>query len=171
MQKSIELYNKGGNTAFALQLCFQMEKDLPTNSPQAARSKSSVAVFDMINSIVKTLDTKTSPKVLERCAEFLISHKQFDRAMELYIVAKKYIAAIDMCSKHKITITESILTRLIPEAPGSAAGDSPGDPPSSGTVSENGSSDSGRNAGKDAEQRKEVLALLASTLRDQVCVY
>lgn len=146
MQKAIELYNKGGNTPYALELCFRMDEF--TSLPGAgygnqSTSKSSVEVFEMINSIAANLDTKTSPKVLQRCAEFLIGHKQFERAMELYVIAKKFAEAIEVCAKYKITITESSLGRLVPDEGG---------------------------AGIDAVQRKEILSLLAATLRDQACL-
>lgn len=44
----------------------------------------------------------TSPQTLARCAEFLVHHKQFDKAVELFVMAKRFPQAIDMCLQHKV---------------------------------------------------------------------
>jgi intraflagellar transport protein 140 len=48
----------------------------------------------MLNSIAQDLGANTSPTTLARCAEFLMLHKQFDKAIELYVMAKRYLQAI-----------------------------------------------------------------------------
>ena len=128
LDKAAQLYHKGGDLPKALDLCFQTGGD--------PKSKTSPA-FDMLNTIAKDLGSDTSPQTLARCAEFLMQHKQFDKAIELYVMAKKYPQAVDMCLVHRVTITENIANLLTPPET------------------------------MDAVERKDILKELASALKKQ----
>ena len=104
--KAVQLYHKGGDIPRALDLCFRAGED-PTN-PQA------VVVFDMLNTIAQDLGADSSPQTLARCAEFLVQHKQFDKAVELYVMAKRYHSAVEMCLLNKVNINDEMVDKLTP---------------------------------------------------------
>jgi len=103
--KAVQLYHKGGNLPRALDLCFR--------AGETSKSQSRV-MFEMLNSIAQDLGAETSPQTLARCAEFLVQHKQFEKATELYIMARRYPQAIEMCLQNKLTITEDMAEKLSP---------------------------------------------------------
>lgn len=105
LENAVQLYHKGGDLPRALSLCFKVGESKP--------SKSS-AVFDMVNAIVQDLGAETSPQTLAKCAQFLVTHKQFDKAIELYVMARKYTDAIEMCLTHKVSMSEAMVERLSP---------------------------------------------------------
>ncbi len=109
MDKAIQLYHKGGDLAYALDLCFRS-----AGSSGKSKSQQSQAIFDMLNNIAADLGTNTSPQTLARCAEFLVQHKQYERAADLYIMAKRIPQAIDMCFTYKVDISEEMLDKLTP---------------------------------------------------------
>eukprot|EP00606_Chrysophyceae_sp_TOSAG23-5_P000414 GSChrysophyteH2.ASY1.ANO1.1513.1 assembled CDS len=88
--KAIQLYHKGGDLSRALDLCFR------------------AAVFDMMNAIVNDLGADSSSETLQKCAEFLVLHKQYERAVELFVMAKKFVEAIEMCLANRVNITEEM---------------------------------------------------------------
>ena len=48
------------------------------------------------------LGADSSPQTLARCAEFLVLHKQYEKAIELYVMAKRYRSAVEMCLQNKV---------------------------------------------------------------------
>ena len=128
LEKAIDLYHKGGDLPKALDLCFQAGEE--------KQSKSS-AIFDMLNHIAQDLGANTSPMVLARCAEFLLQHKQFEKAIELYVMAKRYLQVINLCIEHRVPLNEEMVEKLSP----------PED--------------------MNAEERKEILKELAKALKRQ----
>eukprot|EP01041_Mallomonas_annulata_P003422 gene3422-6789_t len=105
IDKAVQLYHKGGDLAKALELVFQAGGD---------KSGKSAGVFDMVNIIAADLGAETSPQTLARCAEFLMGHKQFEKAIDLYVMAKKYLQAIEMCVVHKVDMTDAMAEKLTP---------------------------------------------------------
>jgi intraflagellar transport protein 140 len=139
-EKAVQLYHKGGDYLHALDLCFkggQLDGSSSSSSSAAAAQRS--AMFDMVNVIASDLGATTSPQILARCAEFLVLHRQFDKAVELYIMAKKYPQAIEMCVQQKVTITEEMANTLTPPT----------------------------EAGYDPHERKEILSSLGRALKKQ----
>lgn len=57
-------------------------------------------------------------QVLGRCAEFFIDHGQYDKAVRLYVMGKKYNQAIELCLNQKVKITEELAEKLSPEVGG-----------------------------------------------------
>jgi intraflagellar transport protein 140 len=113
LEKAVQLYHKGGDYLHALDICFKAGQQ----SGEVNRQQRS-AMFDMVNIIAQDLGADTSPQILARCAEFLVMHKQFDKAVELYIMAKRYPHAIEMCTQHKVNITEEMAQTLTPPTEG-----------------------------------------------------
>jgi intraflagellar transport protein 140 len=105
-EKAVQLYHKAGDYPRSLDLCFRAGAD--------GTGKQSTAMFDMLNTIAQDLGAETSPQTLARCAEFLVQHKQFDRAIELFVMAKKYKMAIEMCIQHRVNISENMAKALTP---------------------------------------------------------
>jgi intraflagellar transport protein 140 len=136
-EKAVQLYHKGGDYLHALDLCFKgggQGNDATTVS-MSQRS----AMFDMVNVIASDLGATTSPQILARCAEFLVLHRQYEKAVELYIMAKKYPQAIEMCVTQKVNITEEMANILTPPT----------------------------ESGYDANERKEILGNLGRALKKQ----
>lgn len=133
-EKAVQLYHKGGDYLHALDLCFKGGQ-LDSQGNLSQRS----AMFDMVNVIASDLGATTSPQILARCAEFLVLHRQYEKAVELYIMAKKYPQAIEMCVQQKVNITEEMANILTP-------------PPE---------------AGYDTNERKEILSNLGRALKKQ----
>jgi intraflagellar transport protein 140 len=107
--KAVQLYHKGGDLPRALDLCFKAGEAQP-----AVKGQQGGGVFDMLNAIAKDLGAETSPQTLARCAEFLVLHKQFERAVELYVMAKRYNQAIEMCLQHRVNIHDDMAAQLTP---------------------------------------------------------
>jgi intraflagellar transport protein 140 len=104
-EKAIQLYRKGGDLPRALDLCFRAGENNPSKSK---------AYYEMLNAIAQDLGADTSPQTLARCGEFLVNHKQFDKAVELFVMAKRYTQAIDMCMQHRVNITDEMVKMLTP---------------------------------------------------------
>mmetsp|Transcript_14116 Transcript_14116/g.19245 ORF Transcript_14116/g.19245 Transcript_14116/m.19245 type:complete len:273 (-) Transcript_14116:1579-2397(-) len=116
--KAVQLYHKGGDIPRALDLCFRIgEEEDRINSNKTKKTvttqKASV-MFDMLNTIAQDLGAESSPQTLARCAEFLVLHKQFEKAIELYMMAKRYHSAVEMCLQHKVNITDEMVEKLTP---------------------------------------------------------
>ena len=119
LDKAVQLYHKGGDLTHALEVCFRAG-DLMNNQNGPGREKDPAKIeiakraFELLNVIAQDLGAATSPQTLARCAEFLVQHKQFEKAIELYIMAKKYLQAIEMCSNNKVVISDSMCEKLTP---------------------------------------------------------
>ena len=145
LDKAVQLYHKGGDLSHALDVCFKAG-DMMNNQRGPGREKDPAkiaiakAAFELLNVIAKDLGAATSPQTLARCAEFLVQHKQYDKAVELYIMAKKYMHAIEMCSNNRVEISDAMCEMLTPKADNSVM---------------------------DSSQRKDVLKELAKALKKQ----
>jgi len=97
--KAVALHHKAGNTAKAVELCFQF------------------SLFEQLSQIAEdpTLLEKGDPHLLGRCAEFFLDHGQWDKAVNLLAVAGEPSKALDLVLMHNITLTEPTAERLTPE--------------------------------------------------------
>ena len=109
----------------------------------------------MLNDIAADLGANTSPQTLARCAEFLMQHMQFEKAIDLYVMAKRLPQAIEMCLKSNVTITEEMAEKLTPPLAGSGSGDGSTDASGGGA----GRKDA-RASTTAADERKETLKAL-----------
>ena len=107
-EKAVLLYQRGGNVPRALDLCFRAQ------------------LFDMLRRIADSLQSGdgddsvgSSPEILNRCADFFVDHGQYEKAVQLYITAKEFDRALDMCMDHKVTITDDMAERITMEKWGS----------------------------------------------------
>ncbi|XP_077862626.1 intraflagellar transport protein 140 homolog [Saccoglossus kowalevskii] len=92
--KAVMLYHKGGHFSKALDLAFRTEQ------------------FGALQLIADDLDDTTDPVLLNKCAEFFMEHGQYDKAVELLVVAKKYFDALELCVQQSVTITEKLAEKM-----------------------------------------------------------
>jgi len=85
-----------------------------------------------------------------------MQHRQFERAIDLYILAKRFHQAIEMCATNNITITDEMAEKLTPPVP-------------SGPVESSGRDESKEGARLEdlKAERKEVLVALGKALKNQ----
>jgi len=96
LDRAVELYHRGGRTGHALQLCFEGE------------------LFDALRGISENLEEGTDPAIVEKCATFFLQHNQFDKAAALFVSAKKYKQALELCLEHNIALSEEMTEKLTP---------------------------------------------------------
>lgn len=144
LDKAVQLYHKGGDLGHALDVCFRAGDMLSNGRGGREKDPAKVAIaksaFELLNSIAEDLGAATSPQTLARCAEFLVLHKQYDKAVDLYIMAKRYMHAIEMCVNNRVDITDKMCERLTPPVDNSVM---------------------------DSSERKEILKELAKALKKQ----
>ena len=59
-------------------------------------------LFDQLQAITEELKEDTDISLLVRCGEFFMDHGQFEKAMNLFILAKKFNDAIDLAITQKV---------------------------------------------------------------------
>eukprot|EP00472_Partenskyella_glossopodia_P010486 CAMPEP_0197523546 /NCGR_PEP_ID=MMETSP1318-20131121/8451_1 /TAXON_ID=552666 /ORGANISM="Partenskyella glossopodia, Strain RCC365" /LENGTH=540 /DNA_ID=CAMNT_0043076265 /DNA_START=466 /DNA_END=2089 /DNA_ORIENTATION=- len=96
-EKAVLLYQKGGNFNKAITLCFEAQ------------------LFGELRMIAENFTKDTDPKLLNKCGEFFMSHRQFDKAVTVFITGGNYLDALDLCEKHAVHITEDMAEKLTPQ--------------------------------------------------------
>jgi intraflagellar transport protein 140 len=114
LEKAIQLYHRGGDLPKALDLCFRAGEEGKAAPNKREAQHKNAAVFEMLNNIAADLGSHSNPATLAKCADFLVQHKQFDRAVELYVMAGKFIQAVEMCLENRVTISEAMVETLTP---------------------------------------------------------
>ncbi|XP_067952050.1 intraflagellar transport protein 140 homolog [Watersipora subatra] len=95
--KAVMLYHKAGSFSKALDLAFETKQ------------------FAALQVISESLTSNTDPEVLKRCAQFFLDNGQFDRAVDLLAVGRKYIDALKLCNEQNVMLTEDLVEKLTPE--------------------------------------------------------
>ena len=114
LDKAVQLYHKGGNLNKALDLCFRAGAEGAGPKNKLSAVNRNAAVFEMLNAIAADLGAHSNPETLAKCADFLVEHKQYERAVELYVMAKKFVQAIDMCLQNRVTISDDMVDKMTP---------------------------------------------------------
>ncbi|GFW92353.1 intraflagellar transport protein 140 homolog [Trichonephila clavipes] len=94
MNNAISLYHKSGNLEYAIELAFQEGE------------------YDILQKIATELPPDADPQLLQRCAEFFIRRGKFDTAVNLFIMAKKYEEALNLCVENNVTINEELAEKF-----------------------------------------------------------
>ncbi|MEJ1287515.1 intraflagellar transport protein 140 homolog isoform X2 [Cricetulus griseus] len=94
MDRAVMLYHKAGHFSKALELAFTTQQ------------------FAALQLIAEDLDEKSDPALLSRCSDFCIEHRQFEKAVELLLAAKKYHEALQLCLEQNMTITEEMAEKM-----------------------------------------------------------
>lgn len=94
---AIILYHRAGVIHKALDLAFKHQQ------------------FDVLQQIAVDLNAESDPALVEKCAQFFITNEQYDKAVDLLALAKKYEEAIQICLKYNIQLTDDLAEKLTPE--------------------------------------------------------
>ncbi|KAK7004477.1 intraflagellar transport protein 140 [Biomphalaria glabrata] len=95
--KAVMLYHKAGNYSKALELAFTTRQ------------------FDSLQQMSSELDDRADPEILQKCAEFFLENGQFDKAVDMLAIGKKYWEAIKICMDQTVEITEDLAEKLTPD--------------------------------------------------------
>eukprot|EP00727_Mastigamoeba_balamuthi_P001236 m51a1_g11109 putative intraflagellar transport protein 140 homolog (1388) ;mRNA; f:71491-76947 len=95
-EKAVLLFQKGGNSAKAISLCFQSQ------------------LFGPLAQIADTLDAKTDADLIGKCADFFMENEQYSRAVQLYITAGHTAKALDICRAYNVPIMDEMADRMVP---------------------------------------------------------
>ncbi|XP_072382747.1 intraflagellar transport protein 140 homolog isoform X1 [Diabrotica undecimpunctata] len=96
LEKSAMLYHRGGMLHKAIDLAFRTKQ------------------YDILQEIASELNADSDPSLVRKCAEYFIDNEQFDRAVDLLAIVKKYTEAINLCMKHNVQLTEDLAEKLTP---------------------------------------------------------
>ncbi|ELT94193.1 hypothetical protein CAPTEDRAFT_114177 [Capitella teleta] len=94
--KAVMLYHKAGYFSKALDLAFTTKQ---------------YAALQMIS---EDLNEKTDPELLQRCADFFTENSQFDRAVDLLAMGRKFWDALKICMEQHVPMTEELVEKLTP---------------------------------------------------------
>ncbi|XP_030750473.1 intraflagellar transport protein 140 homolog isoform X2 [Sitophilus oryzae] len=97
LENAVILYHRGGMLHKALDLSFKTRQ------------------FDILQEIATQLDADSDPAIIEKCVQYFVSNEQFDKAVDLLAIAKKYREAIQLCINHNVQLTEDLTEKLTPE--------------------------------------------------------
>ncbi|KAL9643912.1 hypothetical protein ABK040_013321 [Willaertia magna] len=100
IDKSVLLYQKGGNLSKAIDLCFKYQ------------------LFDTLSTIADNIFEDNSkiendPEVFMKCSQFFIEHGQFERAVQMYIRGKEFELALETCLKKNVKLTEEMADQMV----------------------------------------------------------
>ncbi|XP_073915300.1 intraflagellar transport protein 140 homolog isoform X2 [Castor canadensis] len=94
MDRAVMLYHKAGHFSKALELAFATQQ------------------FAALQLIAEDLDENSDPALLARCSDFCVEHKQFEKAVELLLAARKYHKALQLCIDQNLTMTREMAEKM-----------------------------------------------------------
>ncbi|XP_018335270.1 intraflagellar transport protein 140 homolog [Agrilus planipennis] len=97
LDKAVILYHRAGVLHKALDLAFKSHQ------------------FDTIQGIATDLDTESDPALIEKCADYFVQNEQYDKAVDLLAVGKKYEDAIKICLQYNVQLSDDLVEKLTPE--------------------------------------------------------
>ncbi|KAG6550540.1 hypothetical protein Mapa_007909 [Marchantia paleacea] len=89
-EEAVLLYHKGGDLEKAINVCFRTR------------------LYDALKAIAEDLDKNEDPALLAKCGDFLLANKQIDKAVQLFIAAKQYVVALDLCMIEGVILTDKM---------------------------------------------------------------
>ena len=95
--RAVMLYQKSGQTAKAVELCF--------------RSR----LFDQLREIAEHLPSGADPALFKSCAEFFLDHGQYEKTVRLFAKSGEYSKALDLCVMHSLPLSEELAEQMCPE--------------------------------------------------------
>ncbi|CAL1531559.1 unnamed protein product [Lymnaea stagnalis] len=95
--KAVMLYQKAGNYSKALELAFTTRQ------------------YDSLQQISSELDDRADPELLQKCAEFFLENGQYDKAVDMLAIGKKFWEAVKICMDQTVEITEELAEKLTPD--------------------------------------------------------
>eukprot|EP01061_Rhynchopus_euleeides_P011970 TRINITY_DN21580_c0_g3_i1.p1 TRINITY_DN21580_c0_g3~~TRINITY_DN21580_c0_g3_i1.p1 ORF type:complete len:1443 (+),score=619.87 TRINITY_DN21580_c0_g3_i1:178-4506(+) len=94
LPKAVILYKKAGELAKAIDLCVRGSH------------------FDTLQKLADDLDKDTDPDVFIQCAEYFVSKDQHEKAVRMYIQARGYSEALQVCLDHDVKLTEDMAEEM-----------------------------------------------------------
>ncbi|TRY69166.1 hypothetical protein TCAL_05644 [Tigriopus californicus] len=101
--RAVILYEKAGYFGKALDLAIQ------TNQ------------HNTLQGITKHLSQHTDPLLLSKAANFFLENKQYDKAVDLFVVSHQVQQALDLCLQYNINITNEMAEKLAQTTEGGEA--------------------------------------------------
>lgn len=95
-KRAVELYHRAGFIHKAIEMAFASQQP------------------DILQVIASELDAKSDPELIARCAEFFQSINLNQKAVLLLANSRQFDAALDVCAKHAVPITETLAEMLTP---------------------------------------------------------
>ncbi|XP_022250207.1 LOW QUALITY PROTEIN: intraflagellar transport protein 140 homolog [Limulus polyphemus] len=92
--KAVMLYHKAGYVTKAVELAFKTKE------------------FNALQSIASDLNSNSDPQLLHQCAQFFMENGQYEKAVDLLAIGRKYLEALDLCVEHNVAITEDLAEKL-----------------------------------------------------------
>ncbi|KAH9568136.1 hypothetical protein CY35_03G061800 [Sphagnum magellanicum] len=122
--QAIHFFMKAGKSTYAAQMAMKygVDKELLSLSLQGGDLERAIDIcfcsqlFDALKAIAEDLDEAADPALLARCGDFLMQHKQIEKAVQLFIAAKQHRHAIDLCMKEGIIITDKMAEAIAPKS-------------------------------------------------------
>lgn len=71
--------------------------------------------FDVLQQIATDLDSESDPALVAKCADYFVTNEQFDKAVDLLAIGKKFKEAIGICLEHNVQLSEDLVEKLTPE--------------------------------------------------------
>ncbi|CAG0887245.1 unnamed protein product, partial [Cyprideis torosa] len=94
IDKAILLYHKAGLLSKAIELAFRHRK------------------FHSLQTVALDLTAHDDPQLIQTVADYFIENDQFDKAVDLLAIGKRYVEALDLCVNKNIQITEEFAERM-----------------------------------------------------------
>ena len=61
----------------------------------------------------ESMDTTTDPIAMQRCADFFLENGQYDKAVKILTIARRYDEVLDLCMGHNVTLTEQMANSMV----------------------------------------------------------
>eukprot|EP00755_Sulcionema_specki_P015940 Sspe_Gene.9975::Locus_3352_Transcript_1_1_Confidence_1.000_Length_4513::g.9975::m.9975/K19672/IFT140; intraflagellar transport protein 140 len=94
LDKAVILYQKGGELAKAIELCVKGE------------------LYSTLQQLADNLDKDTDSEVFIQCAEYFLNKNQNEKAVQMYIQAKGYNEALQICVDRGVKLTEEMAEEM-----------------------------------------------------------
>jgi len=108
-EKAATLYKKCG--------CFRKSIDVSLCISREENGANAAQIFDLVDSALDTLKKDSDyEECIQNYVDFLIDMDQINKAVQVLCIRSKQIErAIDLCAKHKITISEAMVEDMSPD--------------------------------------------------------
>ncbi|KAF8292793.1 putative intraflagellar transport protein 140 [Trypanosoma cruzi] len=96
--KAVELYHRIGDVQKAIDVCIKG------------------GLYDTMHRISSTLDAQSDPEVFMQMAEHFVGSGHYNKAAEMYIFAKAFPRALELCTSHGVTLTDEMAESMSSDA-------------------------------------------------------
>lgn len=97
LENAVILYHRAGMLHKALDLAFKTKQ------------------YETLQGIASDLDGESDPALVKKCSDYFVSNEQYDKAVDLLAMAKKYEEAVKLCLDYNVQLNEELAEKLTPE--------------------------------------------------------